>query len=76
MTAQAKGFSTFGAAYMAFECPFERFRGYHDPWNGFIGGGLCGGVIAFMGHNSLKGSIFAGVSCGCFCMLIDHVMGH
>ena len=60
---------------MAFHCPLEKHRGYHDIWNGFIGGGLTGGVMAYMGHNSLKGSIYAGLTCGLFCAAIDHFMG-
>jgi hypothetical protein len=61
---------------MAFECPFEKFRGYHDPWNGFVGGTFTGTVVALMGHNSMKSAIWAGVGCGAFCYVIDWFMGH
>lgn len=74
MVSQAKAFSTFGALYVALECPLETFRGYHDTWNSLIAGSITGGMFAVIGRSGLRATLGAGISCGFFCFLIDSYM--
>ena len=74
MQSQAKGFSTFGALYMAFDCPLEKHRGKRDIWNAWIAGGMTGGVMAVIGNAGVKGSLFGGLSCAAFCAGIEYLL--
>jgi len=74
MTSQAKGFSTFGALYMAFDCPLEKHRGKRDIWNAYVSGYLTGSTMALIGHAGLKGAVLGGLSCAGFCGLIEYFL--
>ena len=74
MKSQGKSFGSFGAVYMAFECPLEKFRGCHDPYNAFFAGTFTGAALALVGRSTVKGATFAGLSCGAFCYLIELVL--
>ena len=74
MKSQARAFGGFGALYMAFECPLENFRATRDPFNSFLAGTFTGSTFALFGHSGPRSTLFAGLSCGVFCMLIEMVM--
>lgn len=74
MTAQAKGFSTFGALYMAFDCPLEKHRGRRDIWNAYISGYLTGSTMAVIGQAGVRATVLGGLSCALFCGLIEYFL--
>jgi len=42
----AKNFGRIGAIYSFTECCVEGLRGRNDLWNGILGGGITGGILA------------------------------
>lgn len=74
MKSQGKSFASFGAVYMAFECPLEKFRGSHDAYNAMFAGIFTGSSLALVGRSTIKGAGIAGLSCGAFCYVIELVL--
>ena len=75
MKTQGRTFGAFGALFLSFECPLEKYRAKHDLWNAMIAGTFTGSVLGLMAQAGVRGTLFSGFSTGLFCLVIDYFMG-